>query len=83
MSAASRPGSRQFRWYLGGHAAWFTSFGIQMILFPWLVAVVLHESPQRVGIWTVSIRLTFARRYGPLWVIVSRRMRVRPWRMSE
>ena len=55
MSAAPRPGPRQFRWYLGGHAAWFTSFGIQMILFPWLVAVVLHESPQRVGIAQMAV----------------------------
>jgi MFS family permease len=40
----------QFRWYLGGVAAWFASFGIQMIVFPWLVAVVLKEPAQRVGI---------------------------------
>ena len=40
----------QFRWYLGGVAAWFSSFGIQMIVFPWLVAVVLKEPAQRVGI---------------------------------
>jgi MFS family permease len=40
----------QFRWYLGGVAAWFASFGIQMIVYPWLVAVVLREPAQRVGI---------------------------------
>ena len=40
----------QFRWYLGGAATWFTSFGMQSILFPWLVAVVLKEPAQRVGI---------------------------------
>jgi MFS family permease len=40
----------QFRWYLGGVAAWFASFGIQMIVYPWLVAVVLKEPAQRVGI---------------------------------
>jgi MFS family permease len=40
----------QFRWYLGGAATWFTSFGMQSILFPWLVAVVLREPAQRVGI---------------------------------
>ena len=54
MSGAPRAG-RQFRWYLGGHAAWFTSFGIQMILFPWLVAVVLQESAQRVGIAQMAV----------------------------
>ena len=41
---------RGFRWYLGGVAAWFTSFGIQTIVFPWLVAVVLKEPAQRVGL---------------------------------
>jgi MFS family permease len=40
----------QFRWYLGGVAAWFASVGIQMIVYPWLVAVVLREPAQRVGI---------------------------------
>jgi hypothetical protein len=54
MSGAPRAG-RPFRWYLGGHAAWFTSFGIQMILFPWLVAVVLQESAQRVGIAQMAV----------------------------
>jgi hypothetical protein len=39
----------QFRWYLGGVASWFASFGIQVIVFPWLVAVVLQEPAQRVG----------------------------------
>ena len=55
MSDAPRMRPRQFRWYLGGHAAWFTSFGIQMILFPWLVAVVLQESAQRVGIAQMAV----------------------------
>jgi MFS family permease len=40
----------QFRWYLGANAAWFTSFGVQTILFPWLVAVALREPAARVGI---------------------------------
>jgi len=46
---ASREGY-QFRWYLGGVASWFTGYGIQMLVFPWLVAVVLKEPAQRVGI---------------------------------
>src|SRR3972149_6041710 len=41
---------RGFRWSLGGVAAWFTSFGIQTIVFPWFVAVVLKEPAQRVGL---------------------------------
>src|SRR3970282_614214 len=40
---------RGFRWYLGGVAAWFTSFGIQTIVFPWLLHRVLKEAAQRVG----------------------------------
>src|SRR6266508_19399 len=55
MSDAPRAGRHPFHWYLGGHAAWFTSFGIQMILFPWLVAVVLQESAQRVGIAQMAV----------------------------
>ena len=55
MSAAARATTMQFRWYLGGHAAWFTSFGIQMIVFPWLVAVVLKEPAQRVGIAQMAV----------------------------
>jgi MFS family permease len=45
----------QFRWYLAGLASWFTSAGLQMILFPWLVAVVLREPAQRVGIAQMSL----------------------------
>jgi MFS family permease len=55
MSAAVRTVRNQFRWYLGGLAAWFTSFGIQMIVFPWLVAVVLREPAQRVGIAQMAV----------------------------
>jgi MFS family permease len=40
----------QFRWYLTANAAWFASFGVQTILFPWLVAVALREPAYRVGI---------------------------------
>ena len=47
--------TRQFRWYLGGHAAWFTSLGMQMIVFPWLVAVVLKEPAQRVGLAQMAV----------------------------
>jgi hypothetical protein len=45
MSAAS-----QLRWYLGGVSSYFLSGGAQMVLLPWLVAVVLQESAERVGI---------------------------------
>ena len=38
------------RWYLTSTASFLIPGGIQMVLFPWLVAVLLHESAQRVGI---------------------------------
>ncbi len=43
-------GQSIFRWYLGGHGTWFSSLGLQMVLFPGLVAVVLQESAFRVGL---------------------------------
>ena len=38
------------RWYLSGHIAYFLAMGIQGVLVPWLVAIVLKETPERVGI---------------------------------
>lgn len=38
------------RWYLTSTAAFLIPGGIQMVLFPWLVAVLLHESADRVGL---------------------------------
>ena len=36
--------------YLFAHAAWFLAFGVQMVLFPYLVRVVLQENEIRLGI---------------------------------
>ena len=41
---------RQFHWYLGGLGTWWISVGLQMVLVPFLVANVLGESPERLGI---------------------------------
>jgi len=38
------------RWFMTGQACWFLGSGINMVLYPWLVAVVLRESPEWVGI---------------------------------
>jgi len=38
------------RWYLASSASVVFAGGIGMVLFPWLIAVALHESAQRVGI---------------------------------
>jgi len=50
-----RQPAHAFPWYLTGVASWFSSFGMQNIVFPWLVTVVLHESPSRVGVALMSL----------------------------
>jgi MFS family permease len=44
-----------FRWYLAGVASWFAGWGLLTVLVPWLVAVVLRESPQRLGLAQVAV----------------------------
>lgn len=41
---------KPFHFYLLGTGSWFLAFGIQSVMFTWLVTMVLHESPQMVGI---------------------------------
>jgi MFS family permease len=41
--------------YLAGLASWFVPFGIQMVLFPWLVAVVLHMDAFLVGVAQMAL----------------------------
>jgi MFS family permease len=41
--------------YLVGTGAWFLAFGIQSVMFSWLVTIVLHESPQKVGVAQMSL----------------------------
>src|SRR4051812_47346622 len=41
--------------YLLGLASWFVPFGIQMVLFPWLVAVVLHMDAFAVGLAQAAV----------------------------
>lgn len=36
-------------WYMGGIWFYFISTGIQGVIFPWIIAIVLHESSTRVG----------------------------------
>jgi MFS family permease len=49
------PAGRAFPWYLAGIACWFSSSGLQTIVFPWLVTVVLHEPAARVGIAQMAL----------------------------
>src|SRR5215510_9366347 len=44
-----------FRWYLGGVGSWFAAYGMGSVLFPWLIAVVLHETPQRLGLAQLAL----------------------------
>jgi MFS family permease len=43
--------------YLAGTGTWFVSHGIQAVLFAWLVTMVLHESPGRVGLAQTAMLL--------------------------
>lgn len=45
----------QLSWYMVGQAAWFSSIGLQFVLFPILVANVLNETGTRLGIAQVSL----------------------------
>ena len=49
------PPVRAFPWYLAGVSSWFASSGMQTIVFPWLVTVVLHEPAARVGVAQMSL----------------------------
>ena len=46
--AAARP--RRFGWYVAGVGAWFGAFGMQQVLFSWLVVGELRAEPRWVGI---------------------------------
>lgn len=44
------PPANPFPAYLVGLTSWFVPLGVQMVLFPWLVAVVLHMDAFAVGV---------------------------------
>jgi MFS family permease len=46
---------RQFPFYVGSLGAWFVGLGLQMVLFPWLVAVVLKAPAHLVGIAQMAL----------------------------
>ena len=43
--------------YLLANSTWFLAFGIQMVVFAWLITIQLHESPTRVGIAQMALLL--------------------------
>ena len=48
---------RPIHYYLIGTASWFSGFAIQGVMFAWLVAMVLRESPEMVGIAQMTLLL--------------------------
>jgi MFS family permease len=48
---------RPLQYYLLGTGSWFLAFGIQGVMFAWLVTMVLHETPEKVGIAQMSLLL--------------------------
>ena len=54
---SSRVVNTPLRWYLAGTACYLLPGGIQGVLFPWLVAVTLQESPERVGLAQMASQL--------------------------
>lgn len=54
---ADPAGRAQQAWYLAGIGSWFSSFGIQGVVFPWIVAFMLQESPVRIGLAQAALWL--------------------------
>ncbi len=48
---------RGYPFLLSGVACWFLAWGIQMVIFQWLVVDVLRESPERVGAAQMAVTL--------------------------
>ncbi len=49
--------SPSLRWYLSGTGLFLIPGGIQIVLYPWLVAVFLNETPTRVGMAQMASQL--------------------------
>lgn len=43
--------------YLLANSSWFLAFGIQMVVFAWLITIQLNESPTRVGVAQMALLL--------------------------
>jgi len=61
VSRAAEPAGltplRPLHLYLFGTGSWFLAFGVQGVMFAWLVTMVLHESPERVGLAQMALLL--------------------------
>ena len=61
-SSAARPGRQDsvgsLTRYLGATSSWFGGWGMQQVLFPWLVVGVLHASAETTGLTQMSVLLS-------------------------
>ena len=55
--SASPANATQFRWYLSGAGAWFLAFGIQQVMFSYLVTTALQGSEIQVGLAQASLTI--------------------------
>ncbi len=72
--------TRPLHYYLVGTGTWFLAYGIQSVMFAWLVTMVLRETPERVGMAQMSLLLpgtlliliggSYADRFGGRAVVV-------------
>lgn len=45
------------KYYFTGTGTWFFAWGIQSVVFAWLVTIVLHETPRMIGIAQMALLL--------------------------
>ena len=48
---------KPLHYYFAGTGSWYLAYGIQMVVFTWLVTMVLNESPNKVGIAQMAMLL--------------------------
>lgn len=58
--AAPAATTTNFPSFLYAHGGWFPAFGLQMVLFPYLVRVILRENEIRFGLAQMSMQLPTA-----------------------
>lgn len=46
---------KSLHYYLLGAGSWFFAYGIQSVVLAWLVTIVLHETPEMVGLAQMSL----------------------------
>lgn len=46
---------KSLQYYLVGTGSWFFAYGIQSVVFAWLVTIVLHETPKMVGLAQMAL----------------------------